>query len=237
MNPNSSADFHRPRIVLTKNLKHQNEYTLALDQDYRDFAFNEERAPLNRGQWRSEIFKCEDSVPMDIEVGTGNGVFFHSHCSKNSERRMVGIELKYKPLIQTIRRNLRVGTTNGRVARVHAFNLDQVFGDGEVNDVYIHFPDPWTSPRKPKNRMTNQRMMSLFWKMQRPGSLINFKTDSKELFDWTLEQLRPDLYDLVWMTRDLHGEPQNPPPLMTQFERIFVQQGIPIHALRLQRRD
>jgi tRNA (guanine-N7-)-methyltransferase len=223
--------------VKTKDLRIQNEYTLALEQECRSFAYNEERAPELRDQWRAQAFGKSTEVFLDLEIGTGNGVFFHAHCLQHPERNLVGVELKYKPLIQTIRRNLRVGIKNGCVARTHAFNIDQVFGEGELNDVYIHFPDPWTSPRKPKNRMLNARMLNNLWKMQRSGSRINFKTDSRELFDWTLEQLQPDLYELAWVTRDLHAEKHETPPLMTQFEKIFVRQGIPIHALRLLRKD
>ncbi len=204
-------EFHRPRISLTRTLKIPNEYTLALDNELREFAFNEERAPLNQGKWRSEIFGVPADKPMDLEVGTGNGTFFQHRCLNHPERLLVGVELKYKPLIQTIRGALRKECRNGRVMRIHAFNVDTVFAAGEIDDVYIHFPDPWTSPRKPKNRMLNQRMLGIFWELQRPGSFLNFKTDSMEMFDWTLEQiqeLQGTKYRLLRSTRDLHKDPE-----------------------------
>jgi tRNA (guanine-N7-)-methyltransferase len=71
--------FNRPRINLTRNLKIQNAYTTALDGEYRDVAFNEERAPGFQGRWRSEIFKKDESYPIDLEIGTGEwGSFSHA---------------------------------------------------------------------------------------------------------------------------------------------------------------
>lgn len=221
--------FHRPRIVKTKDLRVHNQYTLALDQEYREFAFNEERAPLNRGLWRSEVFKCGSDELMDLEIGTGNGTHFKNRCEKYPARRIVGLELKYKPLIQTIRSVRRLNLENGRVCRIHAFNLDQVFAEGEVNDVFIHFPDPWTSPRKPKNRLVNPRMSEVIYGLQRPGSLFEVKTDSREFFDGAVEILRGSPYKELTVVYDWHKDPRSEGLHKTQFEKIFSQQGLPIY--------
>lgn len=222
-------EFHRPRIVKTKDLRVHNQYTLALDHEYRDYAFNEERAPLNKGLWRQEVFKNSPQSLMDLEIGTGNGTHFKYRCEKFPERQIVGLELKYKPLIQTIRSVRRLELQNGRVCRIHAFNLDQVFEQGEVNDVFIHFPDPWTSPRKPKNRLVNERMASVLYELQRPGSKLEVKTDSREFFDWAVEILKASPYKELMVDYDWHKNPQSQGLHRTQFEKIFSTQGLPIH--------
>jgi len=231
----NEQEFRRPQIILTRNLRIPNEYTLGLDGEYRHLAFNEERAPANQGQWRKEIFGVDEDFPMDLEIGTGNGTFFHHYCHTHPQRNVVGVELKYKPLIQTIRRNHKLNLSNGRVVRTHAFNLDLVFAAGEINDIYIHFPDPWVTPRKPKNRIFNPRMLKLFWNFQRLGSRIHFKTDSREMFDWSLDQIQKSSYKIEFQTRDLHREPGSEKLFRTQFENIFVGQGLPIYALRMQK--
>lgn len=231
----TQESFNRPQINLTKNLKIPNAYTIALDGEYRDVAFNEERAPGFLGRWRAEIFKKEESYPIDLEIGTGNGVHFRTHCLRHPERGLVGIELKYKPLIQTIRGALRGGSTNARIARYHAFNVDLMFAPSELNNIFIHFPDPWTSPRKPKNRILNPRMLDILWSLQRPGSTLDFKTDSQEAFLWSLENIPQSKYKLLWETRDLHKSGLFPENVITQFEKIFLAQGLPIYMLRLAR--
>jgi tRNA (guanine-N7-)-methyltransferase len=234
---NTETDFRRPRINLTRTLKNPNYYTLALDGEFKDFAFNEERTPLNRGVWRSEIFKTAESTPMDLEIGTGNGTHFQQHALKHPDRRLVGIEVKYKPMIQSIRGALRQGATNAKICRYDAMNLDLMFAPQELNDVYIHFPDPWVTPRKPNHRIVNSRILDLLWDMQRPGSIINFKTDNREYYLWAMEQIRLSKYKIIFETQNLHAEKNefSENNFKTQFENIFMRQGIEINLVRLQR--
>lgn len=228
-------DFKRPQINKTKDLPVHNYYTLALDGEFKDFAFNEERVLENKGFWREKIFKVPASATVDLEIGTGNGVHFQHHCLSFPERNLVGIEIKYKPMIQTIRGALRKGAQNGRVTRFHAFNIDQIFENNELNDIFVHFPDPWTSPRKPKNRMMNSRMLNLFYQLQRPGSKIDFKTDSREMFLWSMENIRQSKYKIEFETLNLHQSPMLSENVMTAFERIFLRQEIEINFVRLRK--
>lgn len=227
--------LRRPRLNLTRTLPVPNAYTMALDGEFSHIAFNEERAPHNRGKWRSEIFKVEDSIPMDVEIGTGAGTHFAYYAKKRPERLLVGLEVKYKPLIQTIRRAVVGGSKNVAVARFHAFDIEDLFQAGEINNVFIHFPDPWTSPKKPRNRVVNENILKELHQMQRPGSVIEFKTDSREYFLWALEEIARSPYKVLFQTLDLHAsdsEARNE-NFMTTFEHIFVRQGIPINYIRL----
>jgi tRNA (guanine-N7-)-methyltransferase len=223
----------RPQINITSELPRQNAYTLALNNEYKHVAFDEVRVLGNQGKWRSEVFKVDDSVPMDVEVGTGNGTHFAHHVKKHPGRTLVGLELKYKPLIQTIRRALDAGCKNAAITRFHAFNIDQLFNLGEINDVYIHFPDPWTSPKKPKNRFVCQKNLDLLYDLQRPGSKIDFKTDSREYFLWALPEIKASKYKVVFETLDLHNSEMKDENFETAFEKIFLRQGIQINFIRL----
>lgn len=231
----SDETFRRPQIVKTSELRIPNQYTLALDGEYRDYAFNEVRAPENKGVWRSQILKVADEVPVDLEIGTGNGVHFRTRCAAHPERFLIGLELKFKPLIQTVRGMLRVGATNGRLCRLHAFNIDTVFASQELNNIFMHFPDPWTTPRKPKNRMVNERMVKVFWDLQRPGSEFELKTDSQEYFRWSVEHFEKSPYQLLHLTENWHADPLSAGHVRTQFENIFARQGLPIYYARWKR--
>lgn len=230
-----SENINRRReICKTTTLPKQNEYTLALNGELSQWAFDEARAPLNKGQWREKVFQADVARPMDLEIGTGNGLHFAYRSQQSPERLIVGIELKYKPLVQSMRRALRHGATNASMVRYHAFNIEELFAEGELNDIYIHFPDPWVSPRKPKNRVVNREILNLLRRLQRPGSQIEFKTDSREYFDWALEEIDNSDYKIVKKSYDFHKEFQA--PLITAFERIFIRQGLPIHYVLLDQR-
>lgn len=229
------SEFRRPRISLTRTLRVPNYYTQAIDTEFKDHAFNEERAPKNLGLWRKDVLKVEDSMPMDLEIGTGNGVHFQHRAAKYPDRCIVGIELKYKPLIQTIRGALKKGAKNAAICRYHAFNVDELFAAGELNNIFIHFPDPWVSPRKPSNRFVNDRVLELLHERQRPGSLLEFKTDSREYFLWSMEHIRKSKYKILFETLDMHTTEVAKDNVITQFERIFMRKGVPINFVRLLR--
>jgi len=225
----------RRRINITTDLPHQNEYTLALNGQYAHVAFDEVRAPHNKGLWRSQVFSVDASMPMDVEVGTGAGHHFAHYTFKNPQRLLVGLEIKYKPLIQTIRRSLVHGCKNAAIARYHAFNIDQLFQPGEVNNIFIHFPDPWVTPRKPKNRFVSEQNLDLLYELQRPGSFIDFKTDSREYHLWAMEEIQRSKYKIVYETQNLHQSEMASENFETGFEKIFLRQGIEINFVRLQK--
>lgn len=225
----------RRQINITKDLPRQNAYTLALNGEYSHVAFDELRAPQNKGKWRSDVFKVSETLPMDVEVGTGNGTYFAHHAQANPERLLVGLELKYKPLIQTIRRAINAGSKNAAIARFHAFNIDELFTEGEVDNVYIHFPDPWTSPKKPKNRFVCKNNLEILHRLQKPGSFINFKTDSLDYFLWAMDEIRQSPYRILYETQDLHNSDFKSQNFETAFEKIFLREGIKINLVRLEK--
>ncbi|WP_291515653.1 tRNA (guanine-N7)-methyltransferase [Bdellovibrio sp. ArHS] len=225
----------RRRINITKDLPNQNAYTLALNGEYAQVAFDELRAPLNKGLWRSDVFKAEPTLPMDVEVGTGNGTYFAHHAKTHPQRLLVGLELKYKPLVQSIRRAVSAGCKNAAICRYHAFNIDELFSEGEIDDVYIHFPDPWTSPKKPKNRFVCKQNLDVLHRLQKPGSFINFKTDSLTYFLWAMDEIRQSSYKIIFETQDLHNSEMKDQNFETAFEKIFLREGIKINFVRLQK--
>ncbi|MDZ4081330.1 MAG: hypothetical protein U1E10_00210, partial [Bdellovibrionales bacterium] len=93
----SKARIRRPRLVETKSLPNPTEYVLALTGEYRDWAYDEERAKENRGVWR-KLFgarspEVSNETPMDLEIGTGNGYFFAHRAITCPDRLLVGMEL------------------------------------------------------------------------------------------------------------------------------------------------
>lgn len=225
--------MQKGRINLTRNLPRPNQYTLALDGEFKDHAFNEERTPLNKGKWNSCF--ADPSLPLDLEIGTGAGYFFKHQALKHPERNLIGIELKYKPLIQTIRRTLLAGAKNAAISRFHAFDLSLMFEAAELNNVFVHFPDPWTSPKKPKNRFVQLRNLEILYSLQKPGSFMEFKTDSLVYFEWALEEIKQSRYKVEFLTFDLHQSEKAADNFVTGFEKIFINQGIKINYVLLRR--
>jgi tRNA (guanine-N7-)-methyltransferase len=170
---------------------------------------------------------------MDLEIGTGNGLHFAHHAITYPGRCLVGLELRYKPLIQTIRRALRAGGKNARAARYNAYLLPELFTPGELNDAFIFFPDPWEKTRGHKHRLIQDEFLLRLFEMQRPGSRLFFKTDSRDYFDWSLARFQRSPYQVEAFSHDLHRSEHADGNFVTQFERIFIQQGLAIGYARM----
>lgn len=223
------------RVSRTKTIPAPNEYILALQGEFSPWSYDEERAPQFRGAWRREAFGVPEEMPLDLEIGTGNGLHFAHHAFHHRERCLLGIELKYKPLIQSIRRALRAGCENARIARYNAYLLNELFVPGELNDVFIFFPDPWEKLRQRKHRLIQDQFLTQLFEMQRPGSKLIFKTDSRDYFEWSLERFKRSPYKLTGHTFDLHHSEFAATNFITQFERLFIQQGLSIGYACLER--
>ncbi|MGE0528255.1 MAG: tRNA (guanosine(46)-N7)-methyltransferase TrmB [Bdellovibrionales bacterium] len=223
------------RVSKTRSIPVPNEYIRALQGEFAPWSYDEERAPELRGQWRRVAFGAEEQTPLDLEIGTGNGTHFVHRAIHHSTRLLVGVELKYKPLIQSIRRVIRAGYHNARVARYNALLVHELFGPGELNDVFIFFPDPWEKLRNHKHRLIQDELLIRLHKIQRPGSKIVFKTDSQDYYQWSLDRFQRGPYRILGHTPDLHASEFATTNFVTQFESIFLRQGLKIGYACLQK--
>ena len=226
----------RLNIIKTSEIPNPTYYVEALNGEYANFALNEVRAENFRGQWRAGVFLAPNK-PLDLEIGTGNGFFFAHHAEQNPNRNLIGIEIKFKPLIQAIRRALRAGAVNARIVRYDAGLIENLFQPGEIDNVYIHHPDPWNKRRRQKRRLLNQHFLSKLHSLQTRGSFLDFKTDSQDYFHWVVGEIEKSQYKVVRRAEDLHSSPWQVENFVTHFERIYMEKGQPIYYLRALRSD
>ena len=119
--------------------------------------------------------------------------------------------------------------------------IDRFFAPGEVSEVWITFCDPQL--KKPNKRLTAPRFLDTYARFLATQSTMHLKTDSQELYDYTLNEVLPERdVEIVASTNDLYSEDQVLPttnyPLptilaearMTQtfYERMFLAEGKPI---------
>ena len=216
------------RVAKTRDIPEPNAYILAMRADFAPWTYDEESAPSLRGRWRSAAFEVAPEKAVDLEIGTGNGLHFAHRALTCPDRCLIGLELKYKPLIQSIRRVRREFGCNARVARYNAYLVHELFEPGELNDVFIFFPDPWEKTRQHKHRLIQDEFLVRLHGIQRPGSRLIFKTDSQDYFRWAMERFARSPYKVKAHTFDLHASEHVAGNFMTQFERIFVRQGLAI---------
>lgn len=221
-----------PRLVTAKTLPNPTVYVEMLYGEYKGWAFDEADAKGLRGAWRSK-FGVTTDAPLDLEIGTGNGYFFAHQASAFPDRSLLGLEIKFKPLIQSIRRARKAGATNARIARYDAACIEDVIGPSEVNNVYIHHPDPWPRLRDHKHRLIQDEFLRTLFTLMRPGGVVSFKTDDESYFDWAVEHFGRSQFRVLKSTRDLHRSEWAETNFITHFERLFLQKGQPIFWTQL----
>jgi len=207
-----------------------------LDLAHGEFApwiYDLDRATGCKGQWREKIFKCDKTDFIDLEIGIGNGYFFEHRLVEASQRRLVGFELKYKQIIQTAKRACSVSEDRFRLVRYDAKFLDDIFSDGELNDVYIFFPDPWEKQKKHKHRLIDLNFLNKLFDLQRSDSYLTFKTDSQSYYHWVCERLPLSQYKIVGQSEDLHASALAQDNFQTHFEKLWTRKGRKTYYLKL----
>ncbi len=209
--------------------KHPNIYVHMLPE-YKDWIYVEEEAVPFKGKW-SSLF-ADPSLPLDLEIGCGNGFFFENVVRDNPGRNFLAMELKYKPLVQTIRRVKRVNAPNAKGIRYHARFLDRIFAPQELHNVYIYFPDPWPKTRHEKNRLLRADFFKNLFELQKFGMWVDFKTDSADYFKFVESEIIKTPYKVSRHSLDLHKSEWAAENFFTAFEKIFMAKGQPIFYMR-----
>ena len=102
---------------------------------------------------------------------------------------------------------------------------------GEIDKLYLNFSDPWPKKRHAKRRLTSPGFLNLYKNVLKPGSIIEFKTDNRPLFDYSLETFKDSGYNLIKTTFDLYNSDLLEGNIPTEYEKKFHGMGTPINKL------
>jgi len=217
----------------TNKIPSPNIYVQMLPE-YKGWVYVDQEAVDLKGHW-SEQF-VNPVLPLDLEIGCGNGFFFEHLSVSEPDRNHVGIEIKYKPLIQTARRVRKLNSSNAKAIRYHAGLVSEIFASSEIDNVHVHFPDPWPRKKQWKHRLLQPGFFEEMHGIQKPGTWVDFKTDSQDYFDFVLKFKEKIPYEIIRLTRDLHQSEWKAGNFETAFERLFLKQNLPIYYCRFQRK-
>lgn len=180
------------------------------------------------GKWR-KLFNKEDNSKLHIEIGMGKGKFIQEMALTNPDISYIGIEKFSSVLIRALEKRELLESDNLYFIRFDAENITSVFRENEIDRIYLNFSDPWPKDRHAKRRLTSVQFLERYRKILAKDGLVMFKTDNKDLFDFSLEQAKLANWELVEYTYDLHNnEKMNEGNIMTEYEEKFSAKGTPI---------
>ena len=158
----------------------------------------------NKGRW-NEIFK--NNHPIYIEVGMGKGRFLMDLASQNPDINYIGFEMYDSVLLRALQKwkNVPKMETLFQMFTLSAWtqeNFHSFLIAGEVDKIYLNFSDPWPKERHAKRRLTSRQFLERYDAILKSDGVIEFKTDNRPLFDFSLEEVNESKWHLVEWTYD-----------------------------------
>lgn len=186
-----------------------------------------------KGNWNQVYFK--NNNPITLELACGRGEYSVGMARAIKDRNFVGVDKKGDRLWKGSTWAVEEQLSNVGFLRTEILFMESFFEPGEVDEIWLTFPDPRPRLRDAKRRLSSVRYMDMYKKLLRPGGFFRFKTDNSDLFDFTMDELamRNDFYDFEF-THDLYQSHLQPECLdiKTKYEEMFAAQGEKIKYLR-----
>lgn len=168
--------------------------------------------------------------PIVLEIGCGKGQFAVEYAKRNPDKNIVGVECVPGVLVKACEKVINEQVNNVRFLELKAEYLPIFIEKNSVCEIYLNFSTPFPKARHEKHRLTSKEFLAVYKKIMTPDAFIAQKTDNEAFFDFSVESLIQNGFELSEVTRDLHnsGFEGN---IVTEYEERFSSQGMPIYRL------
>ena len=183
-----------------------------------------------KGKWH-KIFGNDH--PIHIEVGSGKGAFITGMAKANPEINYIGIDIQKSVLSYALDKVLEADVPNIKLLWVDGDSLTNYFEDGEIDQLYLNFSDPWPKKRHEKRRLTYKTFLDTFKQILPERGEIHFKTDNRGLFEYSLVSFSQYGMTLKGVWLDLHASDFEG-NVMTEYEKKFSSKGQVIYRVEAQ---
>ncbi len=187
-----------------------------------------------KGNWHFDFFK--NTNPIVLELGCGKGEYTVSLARMNPDKNFIGVDIKGARLWRGAKTATEENLVNVGFIRTRIEHIKSFFTPGEVDEIWVTFPDPQLRPSKASKRLTSSRFLNFYAQFLKPGGLIHLKTDSQLLHSYTKALVEQNNLTMQICTSNLYAEVKDDPILgiKTFYEQQFLEQGLPITYLRFE---
>ena len=176
------------------------------------------------GHWRELMPEC---TGLWVEVGCGNGKFTAETAQNNPTVLLIAVERCREAMVVAMEKARDMGLTNVYYIDMDVANMEDIFAPGEIDRLFINFPDPWPRKKNAKRRLTHRGFLDKYCRVVRQGGEFHFKTDNAPLFAFSLEEFAACGLEVKNLTFDLHKD--GIVGIMTGYEEKFHSLGTPIN--------
>jgi tRNA (guanine-N7-)-methyltransferase len=185
-----------------------------------------------QGKWAADFFK--NNNPVVLELACGKGEYTVNLARLFPDKNFIGIDYKGNRIWRGAKTAIEGNIPNVGFLRIQIENLTDYFGEHEVDEIWITFPDPQPQISREKKRLTSPRFLEKYKQVLKPGGLVNLKTDNDDLHAYTAEKITEFGLKLHVKTEDLYHSPYATEVLniKTYYEKKYLQDNKNINYLQ-----
>jgi tRNA (guanine-N7-)-methyltransferase len=186
-----------------------------------------------KGNWKNTIFK--NTNPIILELGCGKGEYTVALAKKNPTKNYIGVDIKGARFWKGAKTALEDNLPNVRFLRTQIELIDLFFNPGEVQEIWITFPDPQIKYKRTKHRLTNAAFLTKYKNILHPSGVVHLKTDSEFMHGYTLGLLHGLNKPIEYANHDVYnssGVPEEVITIKTFYENQFLEVGKKITYIR-----
>ena len=185
-----------------------------------------------KGRWHQDFF--HNDKPIVLELGCGKGEYTIALAQRDPDRNYIGIDIKGARMWRGAKTATENQMKNVAFVRTRIEFINSFFGEGEISEIWITFPDPQLKTRRAKKRLTAPLFLERYAKMLSEDGVINLKTDSQHLFAYTSAVIDHFSLPCEVANDDIYGSGYADEVLSvkTAYEQMFLERGLPITYTR-----
>lgn len=172
------------------------------------------------------------SQPLIVEIGAGTADLSVGLARQDAAGNYVAIDVKSDRLYTGAKVALSEGLKNIVFVRAQLRQMDELFAAHSIAELWVTFPDPFPRGRQAKHRLTHPKFLQTYKRLLAPDGILRLKTDNRQLFLWSLEQMVAEGWRIRELSFDLHeSDLSDSYKITTHFERKYIAQGVPISCV------
>lgn len=185
-----------------------------------------------QNKWKSDFFK--NDLPIVLELACGGGEYTVGLGERYPEKNFIGVDIKGNRIWKGAKKSFLNGMKNIGFLRTRIDFIANCFGENEVDEIWITFPDPQPQKNRKRKRLTNPLFLNRYRKILKEDGWIRLKTDSDFFFEFTLEVIETFNLETKIVVRDVYNEyiPNHPDTALaeelaikTYYEQKWLDQG------------
>lgn len=180
---------------------------------------------LLKGKWNLNFFK--NNFPIVLELGCGKGEYSLFLANKNPNKNYIGIDIKGARFWKGAKTAIESKMHNVAFLRTQIELLSYCFGENEIDEIWITFPDPQIKFNRTKHRLTNPEMLNIYKNIIIKKGIIHLKTDSEFLFGYTLGNVT-QIGEVIYAHHDIYNNENSPiesTAIQTFYEKKFLEKN------------